>query len=282
MPRSNARPLFRSNLTPEPIIGRASSFSTTTVDLAWNRDPRAIVTRRRAWSVGAQSALGKRPATEDVIRPTLRHLADRVASRLRAKSRSGRTVTVRVRFADLRAVTRSITLPAAISATTALAEIAEELVRAALSDHAHERFISLLAIGVSHLEEDAALQLELPFRATGDERRPGSKKGSARRLADRAVDAIRDRFGREAVGYASVSLGRSGAVPDAFRELAEKRSDRLATAPGVFRATRNLCCSMCRPASSFGRRSLRSDRRRLGLHRADLPAANWCQQDSRS
>ena len=45
--------------------------------LAWNRDPREIVTHRRAHSAGAQSALGKKPATERVFRPTLRHLADR-------------------------------------------------------------------------------------------------------------------------------------------------------------------------------------------------------------
>jgi hypothetical protein len=53
-------------------------------------------------------------------------LADRVGTRLRAKFRPGRTVTVRVRFADLRSVTRSVTLDAPISATAILAEIAEE------------------------------------------------------------------------------------------------------------------------------------------------------------
>jgi DNA polymerase-4 len=41
-------------------------------------------------------------------------------------------------------------------------------------------------------------------------------------MADRAIDTIRDRFGWEAVGYASVVLGPSRSVPDAFRELAEK------------------------------------------------------------
>jgi DNA polymerase-4 len=190
--------------------------------LAWNRDPRQIRTHHRARSVGAQSALGKKPAREDVIRPTLRHLADRVASRLRAKCRSGQTVTARVRFADLRAVTRSVTLPVPISATAMLAEVAEELVKAALADNPRERFITLLAIAVSHLNEDSLLQLELPFGIAGEERRPGSRRGAARWLADRAIDAIRERFGRDAVGYASVALGRSGLVPDAFRELAEK------------------------------------------------------------
>jgi impB/mucB/samB family C-terminal domain len=95
--------------------------------LAWNRDPREIKTHCRARSAGAQSALGKKPADGRVLRPTLRHLADRVATRLRAKCRPGRTVTVRVRFADLHSVTRSVTLDTPISATAILAEIAEEL-----------------------------------------------------------------------------------------------------------------------------------------------------------
>ncbi len=190
--------------------------------LAWNRDPRDVETHRRAGSVGAQSALGKKPATKAVIGPTLRHLADRVATRLRAKNRAGRTVTARVRFADLRAVTRSVTLPAAISATVILAEVAEDLVNTALADHPGEKVISLLAISVSHLEDDAVLQLELPFELEDEARRPGTEKGAARWVLDRSVDAVRDKFGRTTVGYGSVALGDSRSVPDAFRELAEK------------------------------------------------------------
>ena len=51
-------------------------------------------------------------------------------------------VTVRVRFADLRSVTRALTLPAPISATTALMEVAVDLVRGVLADHPGERTIS--------------------------------------------------------------------------------------------------------------------------------------------
>jgi DNA polymerase-4 len=189
--------------------------------LAWNRDPREIKTHRRARSAGAQSAIGKKPAEESVFRPTLCHLADRICARLRAKSLSGRTVTVRVRFADLHSATHSATLGAPIAATAILAEIAEALVRTVLARHPGEKSISLLAIPVSQLERDTEMQLELPLGLADEGRRPGSKKGIARWAADRAVDKIRDRFGWGAVGYGSVALGVVRSVPDEFRVLAE-------------------------------------------------------------
>ena len=204
----------------ESLIGRAVGEKLGA--LAWNRDPRQIRTHPRARSAGAQSALGRQPAVERVFRPALRHLADRVASRLRAKALAGRTVTVRVRFADMHAVTRSRTLEAPISATTILAEIAEDLVRAALADNRREKVITLIAVSVSHLREQSALQLELPLGLPDEKRRPGSRQGIARWSADRAMDATRQRFGRDAVGYAAVALERKRSVPDAFRELAEK------------------------------------------------------------
>jgi DNA polymerase-4 len=204
----------------ERVLGGAARDKLTA--LAWNRDPREIKTHRRAQSAGAQSALGKQPADEQVFGPALRHLAERVASRLRASFRPGRTVTVRVRFADLRSVTRSVTLDAPILATAILAEIAEELVRRVLTDYPDEKTISLLAISVSHLEPCWDLQLELPLGLEDEKRRPGTKRGMARWSADRAMDMIRDRFGSKSVGYGSVVLSLSGSVPDAFRELAEK------------------------------------------------------------
>jgi DNA polymerase-4 len=204
----------------ERLLGPAASEKLKS--LAWNNDARAIVSDSRARSAGAQSALGRQPVEMRVVRPTLRHLADRIASRLRAKSLAGRTVTVRVRFADLSAVTRATTLDAPIAATTTLAEIAEELVWSVLADHPDERTISLLAISVSHLERQPALQLELSLGSTDEARRPGTKTGASRWIADRAMDKVRDRFGWEAIGYGPVKRDEAHSVPDAFRELAEK------------------------------------------------------------
>src|ERR1700688_3996646 len=99
----------------ERLLGPAAGEKLAA--LAWNRDPREINANRRARSAGAQAATRREPAEERVFRPALLHLADRIGTRLRAKSRPGRTVTVRVRFANLDSVTRSVTLDAPISAT---------------------------------------------------------------------------------------------------------------------------------------------------------------------
>lgn len=203
----------------QSLLGRSAGQKLS--ELSWNRDPREIKSNGRAHSAGAQSALGSRPATERVFRPVLHHLADRVARRLRAKDRPCRTVTVRVRFSDMRSVTRAITLSAPISATTALTEIAIDLVRGVLSEHATEKTISLLGIQASHLGPEV-LQLELPYQLADDARRPGTRKGIALTRADSAIDKIRDRFGWEVIGYAQAADGQSRIVPDEFRSLAEK------------------------------------------------------------
>ena len=133
---------------------------------------------------------------------------------------AGRTITVRVRFADLRSVTRSLTLSAPISATRALAEIAEDLVRGVLADHRNEKTISLLAIAVSNLEAHAIVQLELPLGL------PTKDAVPARRRAwrDRAQTAPRcdPQALRRRSGGLWVSRAGWPLRPDEFRRLAER------------------------------------------------------------
>ena len=205
----------------EQLLGTAAGEKLAA--LSWNRDPREIKPHRRAHSAGAQSALGRKPAEEQVFRPTLRHLADRIATRLRAKSRPGRTVTARVRFADLHAVSRSVTLDAPMSATVILAEIAEDLVRAILAEHsAREDHLAARDLRVASGGAIGSSRSIFRSDCTTSAAAPAASAGLARWKADCAMDKIRDRFGWEAIGYGSVALGISRSVPDAFRELAEK------------------------------------------------------------
>ena len=204
------------------LLGKALGAKVGT--LARNDDRRKVRAGGRAGSVGSQSAFGRKDVDPRLVREVLGHLADRVAARLRAKQRAGRTVTVRLRFvvpgAPGRSITRSHTEAEPVCTTLTLAEIAERLVWQGLADHPAETQISLLAISVSNLVDQPVLQLELPVVADSP-LRAGSPTGAARWAVDHSVDRVRERFGRAAVGYASVALGRHGHVPDEFRELAE-------------------------------------------------------------
>ena len=192
--------------------------------LSANVDERRVEAARAAKSVGAQAALGARRVTPALVEETIGYLADRVAGRLRAARTAGRTVTVRVRFTDLRSVTRSVTLPRPLSATRSLTEVGVELVMAALTDHPAERVVTLIGLSVSNLRAQQSLQLELPFGPGGRAAQPGKWRDEhgARWGVDRSVDAIRDKFGRRSIGYATVAFSRDGRVDEEFRELAER------------------------------------------------------------
>jgi DNA polymerase-4 len=180
--------------------------------------------------MGAQAALGRRDPTPELIRETLGYLADRVAGRLRKAHLAGRTVTVRIRFSHMRSVTRSVTLSVAISTTLTLTEVAERLAHSAILENERECAITLIAVSISNLRPEHSLQLELPLNSPklrrNADRHARSAVEAARWGLDRSVDAIREKFGRTAVGYAAVTLSAAERVPEEFRELAERGSGR--------------------------------------------------------
>ena len=206
------------------LLGQATG--TKLAALSTNVDGRAVQTAVRSKSMGAQAALGRRVATPELIRETLGFLADRVAGRLRKANLAGRTVTIRIRFPHMRVVTRSVTLSVAISTTLTLTEVAERMAHSAIVENEREREITLLAVSVSNLHPDHSLQLELPLDSPNLDRRADPRSGSgieaSRWGLDRSVDAIRDKFGRTAVGYAATALSAAERVPEEFRELAER------------------------------------------------------------
>jgi DNA polymerase-4 len=211
-----------------PLLGSllGQSAGTKLAALSLNVDPRAVETRSGAKSMGAQAALGRREATPELIRETLAYLSDRVAGRLRKARLAGRRITVRVRFPQMRSTTRSVTLSVAISTTLTLTEVAERLARAAIPENGPEREITLLAVSVSNLRPEHALQLELPLNPPEEYRNAGRQVEAvveaSRWGVDRSVDAIRERFGRSAINYAAVALSENDRVPEEFRQLAER------------------------------------------------------------
>jgi DNA polymerase-4 len=174
------------------LLGRASGRHLHA--LAHNRDRRPVQVRRRRRSVGAQRALGRSPRSLDDVDAALVALVDRVTRRMRAAGRVGRTVVLRLRFADFSRATRSHTLPHATANTETILITARGLLAIA-APMIERRGITLVGVAVSNLEDGRAFQLALAIdRHSSD-------------ALDAAIDEVRQRFGSTAVTRA-VLLGR--------------------------------------------------------------------------
>ncbi len=161
--------------------------------LAWNRDPRPVLPRRRRGSIGAQRALGRSPPPAAVDAAVVA-LVDRVARRMRAARRVGRTIVLRLRFADFARATRSHTLPQATANTHAILLVTRTLLATAAST-IEQRGLTLVGVAVANLQDADAVQLMLPFDPWSAE------------ALDAAIDDVRRRFGNDAVTRA-VLVGR--------------------------------------------------------------------------
>jgi DNA polymerase IV len=180
------------------LLGRAAGRHLYAV--AHNRDPRRVEGRRRR-SIGSQSALGRGHRSPEELDAILVAIVDRVTRRMRATARIGRTVVLRLRFADYSRATRSHTLADSTAATRVVLLTARGLLAGA-TPMIESRGITLLGLSVSNLERAGSPgQLTLPL-----ERRSAA-------ALDTVLDAVRDRFGPDAVTRA-VLLGRGGgAIP---------------------------------------------------------------------
>jgi DNA polymerase IV len=161
--------------------------------LARNVDPRRVSTGVRRRSVGAQRALGRAGNTMSAaeIDAVVINLIDRITGRMRAAGRTGRTVTLRLRFNDFGRATRSHTLAWATASTQTILATARALVASAAPLIA-ERGLTLVGFAVSEIDRSGAEQLMLPFTTAH-----GAPKDVE--VVDAAVDRVRRRYGKSAL-----------------------------------------------------------------------------------
>lgn len=157
--------------------------------LSHNIDRRRVVTGVRRRSVGAQRALGRRGNTmsDSEIDAVVVNLVDRITRRMRTADRTGRTVTLRLRFDDFGRATRSHTLPRATGSTEAILAAARELVAGA-APLIRQRGLTLVGFAVSNIDTEGAQQLELNFDSAPD-----------LLAVDSAVDRVRQKFGNSSL-----------------------------------------------------------------------------------
>ena len=164
-------------------------------DLAWGRDDRPVVAGAPAKSVGHEETYARDVHDPAVLATEAVRLADAVAARLRKSGLAGRTVTIKVRFADFRTITRSVTLAAPTATGPLIAAAARDL----LGGVDPAPGVRLLGVTVSNFGDAAPAQLSFDDAAGA-----GGPARGAWDDAARAVDAVRQRFGDGAVGPAAL------------------------------------------------------------------------------
>jgi DNA polymerase-4 len=118
---------------------------------------------------------------------------------MREAGAGGRTVTLRLRFADYARATRSRTLATPSSSSAAILVAARFLLASAMP-LIERRGVTLVGVAVSNIDSrDGSAQLELPL--------DGARRHHA---LDLALDDVRRRFGPAAITRASLLGGDPG------------------------------------------------------------------------
>jgi DNA polymerase IV len=160
--------------------------------LAHSTDSRLVRGQRGRGSFGSQSAFRARNQSRAERDRILSGVVDRVTRRLRSADRAGRTITLRLRYADFERATRSRTVAQPTNSTVAVGNVARELLREAEPTIA-TRGLTLIGVTVGGLApRGSGVQLTLDD-VGGD--------------LDGAIDRVRDLFGNEIVSRGTASSG---------------------------------------------------------------------------
>jgi DNA polymerase IV len=155
--------------------------------LANGIDSRRVVADREAKSISHETTFHEDISNIEILRAWLVELVEQVARRLRRHELKGRTVDLKVRFADFKTISRSLTLKTPTNVTQELLEGGLELLLKRLPDR--HLPIRLLGFGVSRFDGSRVTQQQL----FGQDVRERNQD------LDRVADQITAKFGRTAI-----------------------------------------------------------------------------------
>jgi DNA polymerase-4 len=167
--------------------------------LAHGLDDRPVVPDQEPKSISHEETFPADRHDPEELRADVVRMADAVADRLRRHGYRGRTVQLKVRYADFTTVTRSRTLPSPTDRGTTLRDEAWRML-AALPV---ERGVRLLGVGAANLTKEAPVE-QLSLDELVDD---GPGAAADWDAANRAVDDIRRRFGAASIGPGRITGG---------------------------------------------------------------------------
>jgi DNA polymerase-4 len=174
--------------TPRQTLIRAlgEAAGASLYELSWGRDYRDVEPVEVDKSISAAETFDSDTEDQEIVLRELLRLTEKATYRMREKDFSARTISIKVRFADFKTISRSKTVPLAISATHEVYEVVKALFLGLKLDRAR---IRLVGVSLDGLEDgiDASEQLVLGERENGW------------RQATAAIDKASARFGQGSV-----------------------------------------------------------------------------------
>lgn len=168
------------------LVARFGSMGERLWHLARGEDHRRVSRDEKLKSISKETTFFEDTADPDILDGHLWRLAEQVADRAKAKALSGRTVTLKLKKGDFQLISRRHALTDPTQLTDRIYRAARDLFRAEVARGPFR----LIGVGISDLAPEDQADL------VGDLLDPDAAK---RAKAERATDAIRAKFGREAI-----------------------------------------------------------------------------------
>jgi DNA polymerase-4 len=169
------------------LVGHFGAVGRHFWQLAQGLDERPVVPDEQAQSLSTETTFARDIGEREVLRAWLLGLVEQLGGRLRRREVRGRTIELKVRTSDFRTFTRSTTLDTPTDLTEVIWQAALSLFEQRVSDDWLP--LRLLGVGASGLVQGGPVQGDL------FEQEWRTRQGSL----DKTVDAIRARFGNDAI-----------------------------------------------------------------------------------
>ncbi|MCD6424037.1 MAG: DNA polymerase IV [Anaerolineales bacterium] len=143
------------DLADYPDIELANKFGKHGYDLsrrAKGIDKSGIVTQRGIKSVSNERTFGEDLGRKSEVLKHINKLSDQVSKRLIKKDLRGKTIQIKLRWADFTTLTRQITLPQTTNEYRVIQKTSEELLNQVWQEG---RRVRLIGVGVHNLDTDA-------------------------------------------------------------------------------------------------------------------------------
>ncbi|MCW5771095.1 MAG: DNA polymerase IV, partial [Rhodospirillaceae bacterium] len=172
-------------LDERTLVGRYGVIGSRLYHFARGEDERSVETEHDAKTISAETTFDTDISSFDALRRELWPLCEKVSARMKAAGLAGRGLTLKLKTAQFKLLTRASTLDRPTQLADAIFRAAEPLLRKEAGGPAYR----LIGVGMHDFAP-----------AAGDQPDLFEPEGNKRAQVERAIDAVRAKLGKGAIG----------------------------------------------------------------------------------